>query len=45
MPLKGENFLRIGVEDLAANRMGVVEIPVTMVERLKPLEASNAVPK
>jgi VWFA-related protein len=42
VPVKGENFLRIGVEDLATNRMGVVEIPVATVAKLKPL-AGDAV--
>jgi len=37
VPVKGESFLRIGVEDLATNRMGVVEIPVATVAKLKPL--------
>jgi len=37
VPLKGESFLRIGVEDLATNRVGVVEIPVATVANLKPL--------
>jgi VWFA-related protein len=45
VPVKGENFLRIGVEDLATNRMGVVEIPVAMVAKLKPLGGSDAVRK
>ena len=45
VPVKGENFLRIGVEDLATHKMGVVEIPVATVAKLKPLEASNTVPK
>jgi len=33
VPVKGESFLRIGVEDLATSRVGVVEIPVA---KLKP---------
>jgi VWFA-related protein len=37
VPVEGESFLRIGVEDLATNRMGVVEIPVATVKKLKPL--------
>ena len=43
VPVKGENFLRIGVEDLATNRMGVVEIPVEMVAKLKPVGGVEAV--
>jgi hypothetical protein len=37
VPVKGESFLRIGVEDLATSRVGVVEIPVAAVAKLKPL--------
>jgi VWFA-related protein len=42
VPVKGESFLRIGVEDLATNRTGVVEIPVAMVAKLKPLATASA---
>jgi VWFA-related protein len=42
VPLKGESFLRIGVEDLATNRVGVVEIPVATVANLKPLATASA---
>lgn len=45
VPVKGESFLRIGVEDVATNRMGVVEIPVTTVAKLKPLESPAVVQK
>ena len=45
VPVKGESYLRIGVEDLATNRVGVVEIPVAMVAKLKPLGSADAVPK
>jgi len=37
VPVKGESFLRIGVEDLATSRVGVVEIPVAIVAKQKPL--------
>jgi len=37
VPVKGESFLRIGIEDLATNRMGVIEIPVATVAKLNPL--------
>jgi hypothetical protein len=33
VPLKGESFLRIGIEDLPTSRVGVVEIPVTSVRK------------
>jgi hypothetical protein len=45
VPLKGESFLRIGVEDLPTNRIGVVEIPVATVAKLKPLTTSAVIPK
>lgn len=45
VPVKGESFLRIGVEDLATNRVGVVEVPVAMVAKLKPLLSADAVKK
>ncbi len=41
VPVKGESFLRIGVEDLATNRVGVVEIPIATVAKLKPLGAAT----
>ena len=37
VPLKGDNFLRIGVEDLATTHIGVVEIPVAMASKQPPL--------
>ena len=37
VPVKGESFLRIGVEDMATNHVGVVQIPVATVAKLKPL--------
>jgi hypothetical protein len=40
VPMKGESFFRIGVEDVATSRVGVVEIPVATVARLKPLSAA-----
>jgi VWFA-related protein len=36
VPAKGENFLRIGVNDVPSNRFGVVEIPVAAVSNLAP---------
>jgi hypothetical protein len=45
VPVKGESFLRIGVEDVATNRMGVIEIPVATVAKLKPLESPAVVQK
>jgi hypothetical protein len=45
VPVKGDSFLRIGVEDLATNRVGVVEVPVAMVAKLKPLLSADAAKK
>jgi VWFA-related protein len=43
VPVKGGNdFLRIGVHDISANRFGVVEVPITSVARLTPLPAQAA---
>jgi len=40
VPVKASaDFLRIGIYDIPSNRMGVVEVPVASVERLKPLPA------
>jgi hypothetical protein len=39
VPVKGEYFLRIGVHDLATNRVGAVEVPVYAVSRLTPWSA------
>jgi hypothetical protein len=36
VPEKRESFLRIGIEDLATSRVGVVEIPVATLAKLKP---------
>ena len=45
VPVKGEHFLRIGIEDMATTRMGVVEIPVATVAKLKPLAGADGVKK
>jgi hypothetical protein len=37
VPVRGESFLRIGVQDLNAQRVGALELPVAAVARLKPL--------
>jgi len=39
VPAKGESYLRIGIEDIPSNRIGVVEIPVSMVSHLTPATA------
>jgi len=35
-PAKGESYLRIGIEDIPSNRIGVVEVPVSTVSHLAP---------
>lgn len=45
IPVKRETFLRIGVQDLATSRVGVVEIPVAMVAKLKPLASVSPTAK
>jgi hypothetical protein len=37
VPVRGESFLRIGVQDLETQRVGALELPVAAVARLKPL--------
>lgn len=44
VPVKGEFSLRIGVHDMATNRVGAVEIPVDMVSKLPPFSESAPVP-
>jgi len=36
VPVRGENYLRIGLHDLPSDRIGVIEIPVASVSRLAP---------
>jgi hypothetical protein len=40
VPVKGEYFLRIGVHDMATNRVGAVEVPVYAVSKLTPWAAN-----
>lgn len=42
VPVKGENFLRIGVHDETTNRVGAIELPVAGVSKLEPLPAPTA---
>jgi hypothetical protein len=41
VPSKGEYFLRLGVKDASAGRVGALEIPVAAVANLQPLTAQN----
>ena len=45
VPVKGTNFLRMGLHDLRTDHVGAVEIPVSMAERQKPLGTPDASPK
>ena len=42
VPAKGEYYLRVGVHDLTTNRVGAIELPVSVVSVLPPLSESNA---
>jgi VWFA-related protein len=44
VPAKGEYFLRIGVHDVTADRVGALELPVSAVSLLPPLSANSAKP-
>lgn len=42
VPVKGQYFLRIGVHDIAGDRIGAIEVPVAAVKNLPPLPAPAA---
>jgi len=42
VPVKGEYYLRVGIHDLTTNRVGAIELPVSVVSVLPPLSESNA---
>jgi hypothetical protein len=44
VPVKGEYYLRVGIHDLATDRVGAIELPISAVSQLPPLSAINAVP-
>jgi len=44
VPAKGESFLRMGVHDMTADRVGVLEVPVSAVSALPPLPPEKATP-
>jgi len=44
VPAKGEYFLRVGLEDVATQHVGALEIGVDAVSKLKPLSAQTAPP-
>jgi VWFA-related protein len=44
VPVKGEYYLRLGIHDLTTNRVGALELPVSLVSTLPPISAIGAVP-
>jgi VWFA-related protein len=42
VPVKGESFLRVGVADMASERVGALELPVAAVAKLPVAEATAA---
>lgn len=42
VPAKGEYYLRLGIHDVASDRVGAVELPIAAVSSLPALSASNA---
>lgn len=42
VPVKGEYFLRIGVQDLTGNRIGALEVPVSALQSSDQLQAHSA---
>jgi hypothetical protein len=41
-PIKESTFIRVGIRDLATDRVGAIEVPVATVAKLKPLPAPAA---
>lgn len=41
VPVNGEYFLRIGVQDESTNKVGAVEVPIASVSKLRPMAASG----
>ena len=44
VPVKGHYYLRCAIHDMVSDRVGAVEIPVTAVAKLEPLQPLPAVP-
>ncbi len=44
VPAKGEYYLRIGIHDVAADRMGALEVPVAAAAKLPPIAAPGPSP-
>jgi hypothetical protein len=45
VPIKGDYSLRLGVHDIAANRVGTTEISIAGVRNLPPADAATPAPK
>jgi len=43
-PLKGEYYLRIGIQDLSSDHIGAIEVPIAAVKNLAPLPPPPAPP-
>jgi len=44
VPVQGEFVLRVGVRDVATDRLGALELPIAAVARLEPFDASGVPP-
>jgi hypothetical protein len=42
VPVRGECFLRIGVQDLTGNRVGALEVPVSSLKSFDQLHVAAA---
>jgi VWFA-related protein len=42
IPVKGKYYLRVGIHDIASNRVGAVEIPVATIKDLSPTIAPSS---
>lgn len=44
VPVKGEYYLRVGVHDMTTNKVGALELPISVVSALPPLSTMSADP-
>jgi len=44
VPVKGEYYLRLGMRDAGTDRVGALELPVSAVAKLPPLDSEGAAP-
>jgi hypothetical protein len=40
-PVKGDFFVRVGVRDVASDRLGALEVPIAVVAELPPAGSSQ----